>query len=386
MPIKKLTISEFLHQSAQHPILDVRSPGEYAQAHIPGAHSLPLFTDEERKTVGTAYKQQSREEAIKFGLDFFGPKMRPMVEEVESIVKSEKIKVKSGSTGIERNNGSAQIYPISSQPSTHNSIYVHCWRGGMRSGAVAWLLDLYGFDVYLLEGGYKAYRNWVLEQFEKDYDLKIVGGYTGSGKTPIIQRLQKSGERVIDLEGLANHKGSAFGALGQPPQPRQEMFENLLAMALYFSSPSAEGAQGAGVNGSIWLEDESQRIGILNIPLAFWKTMRARPVYFIDIPFEERLEYITKEYGGHEKEKLVNAVIRIQKRLGPVETKNAIGLLLEDSHRECFRILLNYYDRHYGKALHNRENITALLNKIDCLAVDTISNTKKILACETVNI
>lgn len=358
MPIKKLTIPEFLHQSAHHPILDVRSPGEYTQAHIPGAHSLPLFTDEERKTVGIAYKQQSREEAIKFGLDFFAPKMRLMVEEVESIVK--------------RDNRTNHL-------STNQPVLVHCWRGGMRSSAVAWLLELYGFDVYLLEGGYKAYRNWVLQQFEKDYDLNIVGGYTGSGKTLVIHQLQKSGERVIDLEGLANHKGSAFGALGQPPQPRQEMFENLLATELYLQSADQE-------EKPLWLEDESQRIGILNIPLEFWKTMRTKPVYFIDIPFEERLEYITKEYGGHEKEKLVNAVIRIQKRLGPVETKTAIGFLLVDNYQGCFKILLSYYDKHYGKALLNRENITLLLNKIGCTSVDTISNTKKMLACETVNI
>ena len=356
MPIQKLTITEFLQRSALHPILDVRSPGEYAQAHIPGAHSFPLFSDEERKTVGTAYKHQSREHAIKFGLDFFGPKMRSMVEKVEEIMKSENRKVKN-EEGL-----------------SSKKIFVHCWRGGMRSGAVAWLLDVYGFDVYLLEGGYKAYRNWVLQQFEMAYDCKIIGGYTGSGKTPILQQLKKQGEQIIDLEGLARHKGSAFGALGQPPQPRQEMFENLLATELFQKQEKK----------CFWLEDESQRIGVLNIPLAFWKMMRTKQVYFIDIPFEERLHYITIEYGGHEKEKLVNAVIRIQKRLGPVETKTAIGFLLEDNYRECFSILLRYYDKHYGKALYNRENITALLNKIDCSAVDTISNTEKILTCETV--
>ena len=213
MAIQKLTIAEFLQLAKQHPVLDVRSPGEYIHAHIPGAISLPLFTDEERKVVGTAYKQQSRQAAIKIGLDYFGVKMRKMVEEVE-------LKL----TGKQKNSANEQ-------PSTNN-VLIHCWRGGMRSAGVAWLLDLYGFKVYTLVGGYKAYRKWVMQQFEKEYDFKIIGGYTGSGKTLVLQQLAKQQQAVIDLEALANHKGSAFGALGQSPQPKQEMFENLLAAAL----------------------------------------------------------------------------------------------------------------------------------------------------------
>jgi tRNA 2-selenouridine synthase len=244
MSVTSLSIQQFLDDSKGFTVLDVRSPGEYSHAHIPGAYSLPLFSDEERKIVGTAYKQQSREQAIKHGLDFFGSRMRRMIDEVESLTKSK-------------------------GKSKKQKVFVHCWRGGMRSGAVSWLLDLYGFEVYLLGGGYKAYRNWVLQQFEKEYELKIVGGYTGSGKTQIIHQLKESGQSVIDLEGLANHKGSAFGGIGQPLQPRQEMFENMLASDL-----------AAKYSDIIWLEDESQRIGSLTIPPALWKTMRSQPVYF----------------------------------------------------------------------------------------------------------
>ncbi len=362
MAIKKITIPEFLELSANLPVLDVRSPGEYNHAHIPGAYSLPLFTDEERKVVGTLYKQQSRSAAIKTGLDFFGVKMRPMVEEVEKLVHSSQFTVHP------------KNHPTP-EPGTKNSVVVHCWRGGMRSAGVAWLLDLYGFRVYTLIGGYKAYRKWVLEQFEKDYNFNMVGGYTGSGKTELLKQLQKKDHQIIDLEGLANHKGSAFGAMGQPPQPGQEMFENLLAIELYKIS-----------GNTCWLEDESQRIGELNIPNSFWKTIRTKPLYFIDIPFEQRLRYITKEYGSHEKEKLVNSIIRIQKRLGPLETKTAIGFLIENDHEACFRILLSYYDKQYKKALDKRENIAELLNKIDSSAVDTLSNTEKLLACATVNV
>ena len=139
------------------------------------------------------------------------------------------------------------------------------------------------------------------------------------------------------------------------------------------------------INLPIWLEDESQRIGNLQIPMPLWFTMRKSPVYFLDIPFEERLDYITKEYGKFEKEKLVNAVIRIQKRLGGLETKNAINYLLENNHKECFSILLTYYDKLYNKALQNRENLSELLNKIPCFGVDIAVNTQNILTCHTVN-
>ncbi len=360
MAIKKITVEDLLQLSKQHPVLDVRSPGEYKHAHIRSAYSLPLFSDEERKIIGTAYKQASREKAIKLGLDFFGVKMRTMVEDVEKIVAGYGLRVGD----LTQNQ----------QPVTRNRAIVHCWRGGMRSSAVAWLLDFYGFEVYLLEGGYKAYRNWVLSQFEKDYQFNIIGGYTGSGKTELLHALQQKDHAVIDLEAMASHKGSAFGALGQPPQPTQEMFENSLAESLHQNKESC-----------FWLEDESQRIGNLNIPHGFWRHMRAKPVYFLDIPFEERLDHITKGYGAIEKEHLVNAIIRIKKRLGPLETKTAIGFLIEDDTRECFRILLNYYDKTYLKGLEKRENLPELLNKIPCSSVDAISNTEKLLSCISVN-
>jgi tRNA 2-selenouridine synthase len=161
MPAQRIDIEQFLSLALLHPVLDVRSPGEYNHAHIPGAHSFPLFTDEERKIVGTTYKQNSREEAIKIGLDFFGPTLKQRVIEAERITKGNKI------------------------------LLVHCWRGGMRSAAISWLLDLYGFKIYTLVGGYKAYRNWVLEQFKKNYPFRLIGGYTGSGKTELLVALKK---------------------------------------------------------------------------------------------------------------------------------------------------------------------------------------------------
>lgn len=379
MPIQKITIEEFLKLAKQHPVLDVRSPGEYKHAHIPTAYSLPLFTDEERKQVGTVYKQQSREEAIKIGLDFFGVKMRKMVEEAESLFVDRNSLTESADTKNSQNG----------QRSTNN-VLIHCWRGGMRSAAVAWLLDMYGFKVYLLNGGYKAYRKWVLSQFEKEYNFNIIGGYTGSGKTLLLHELANQNKITIDLEGLANHKGSAFGALENIPQPGQEMFENMLAENLFVVRCSLNDNTNSHANNgqqstAIFLEDESQRIGNLQIPMSLWYKMRKAPVFFMDIPFEQRLDYITEEYGKQKKETLSEAILRIQKRLGGLETKNAVQFLEEDNYKECFRILLSYYDKWYYKGLQNRENLSSLLNKIPCTGVDTATNTQKLLSCNTVS-
>ena len=201
----------------------------------------------------------------------------------------------------------------------------------MRSGGIAWLLDLYGFNVFTLSGGYKRFRNYVLNSFSLPLNYNVLGGYTGSGKTKILHELHKKGNPVIDLEGLANHKGSAFGAIGQPECPTQEMFENLLATAIRKFSDNKE---------PIWIEDESQRIGQINLPPGFWNALKKSPVYFLDIPFGKRLAHIESEYGKLEKEKMVNAIIRIQKRLGGLETKTAINFLLEDNVKECFRYFI----------------------------------------------
>jgi len=367
--IKKLTIEEFLALAKEFPVLDVRSPGEYNHAHIPGAYSLPLFTDEERKVVGTTYKQQSREAAIKIGLDYFGVKMKKMVEEAESITANHKLQTSNY------------------KHQTSNTVLVHCWRGGMRSAGVAWLLDLYGFKVYTLVGGYKAYRKWALAQFEKEYSFQIIGGFTGSGKTDVLRSLPQQSQTIIDLEALASHKGSAFGAIEGKPQPKQEMFENLLAHALADTGYRIQD-QESGIPqpaSCIWIEDESQRIGNLQIPMPLWHTMRRAPVFFLDIPFEERLAYITEEYGKLPAERLEAAILRIEKRLGGLEAKNALNHLREGQLNESFRILLRYYDKWYNKGLNNRENLASLLNKIPCTGVDTKTNVQNLLSCKTVS-
>ncbi len=364
MPIEPINIDKFIELSKVFPVLDVRSPGEFLQAHIPGALSIPLFTDEQRKIIGTAYKQESRQIAVNLGLKFFSERMKIIPGEVLKTI-SEFDKFKN--------------HPLSSRPPEEKGLLIHCWRGGMRSEAVAWLLSLYGYKIYLLKGGYKSFRRWALRQFEKKYFFKILGGYTGSGKTEILISLRKRGKSVIDLEALANHKGSAFGSLGQSAQPSQEMFENLLAMELWKTNfenetPSNGEAQTKRSN-EIWLEDESRHIGSVGFSQSFWEQMRNGNLFFLDIPFEERLKFVISQYSGFDKKLLVTAIMRIQKRLGGLETKNAINFLLEDKVTECFSILLHYYDKMYSNALYNRENIPSLLNKISCESVD-IDNAK----------
>ena len=314
-------------------IIDVRSPAEYEHAHIPGALNLPLFDNDERAMIGTTYKKQSREAAIKAGLPLFGNKMLPMIETVESWMAA------------------AQKENHLTKP----TLYVHCWRGGMRSAAVAWLLDLYGYKVIQLTGGYKAYRNWVLEQFTIAYPLKVLGGYTGSGKTEILHALQEKNYSVIDLEGLAHHKGSAFGAIGQLAQPSQEMFENILAKKLFEVNKNKK---------PIWIEDESQRIGTVLIPTPLFHLMRNSTCYFMTIPFEQRLLFILEGYGKFDQQSLIEATERIQKRLGGLETKNAVEHIMQGELKEAFSILLKYYDKWYEKNAQNQ-----VLPKVELIPV-----------------
>jgi tRNA 2-selenouridine synthase len=328
MPSHSVSAEEFLKLAETRLLLDVRSPAEYAHAHIPGAQSLPLFTDEERAAIGTAYKQRSQHEAIKIGLDAFGPRMREMVERVEAMMAGR---------------------PSEQEP---GRVLLHCWRGGMRSAAVAWLLNLYGFDVVLLQGGYKAYRQWVIAHWNDRSAFRVLDGFTGAGKTDVLHALRDLGAPVLDLEDIAVHKGSAFGGLDGRPRPNQEMFENLLAGEMS-ALRRRFGSQ------PIWIENESQRIGDVNLPISlhrYWSGGEL-PTFFIDRPFGERLQSIVRDYGAYPAEPLAAAIVRIKKRLGPLETKTALAHLHEGNLEESFRILLRYYDKHYGstKAQHRFE-------------------------------
>lgn len=357
MPVERISIETYLAKHRACLTLDVRSPGEYAHAHIPGARSLPLFSDAERAEIGTAYKRQSQPVAIKIGLRHFGPKLVPMVEQVEQ---------------WQRESGWRSGLPAEAPP-----LVVHCWRGGMRSAGVAWLLDLYGFRVMTIAGGYKAYRGWALQQMERPYPFAVIGGPTGSGKTEVLQELSRMGHAVLDLEGLASHKGSAFGNIGMPPQPSQEMFENLLAWRLHELMQDAQVAPG---EKPVWVEDESRRIGDVNLSPVLYRHLRSSPLYLMDVPFEERLRHILKGYGKGEIERFVNAIIRIRKRLGGLEAKTAINHLLEGDMAEGFRVLLQYYDKWYAKGMTDgRESIVASAPVVFAAGVDAAMQASALL-------
>lgn len=327
-----INIQEFFELSKQHPVLDVRSPGEFEYGHIPGAHSLPLFSDEERTIVGTAYKQVSREVAVNKGLSFFGPKMQVLADDAKKI-------------------------------SSENTFIVHCWRGGMRSASVAWLLELYGFKVYLLRGGYKSFRRAILESYTEQRKVLILGGRTGSAKTLILKEFVKLGEQVVDLEALAHHKGSSFGALGEKPQPSQEMFENELFFHLHKTDKTK----------TVWLEDESGMIGSRAIPKLFYEKMRGSRTFFLDIPFESRLNYLTAEYGKFDSEDLKDAISRITKKLGGLETKTALEAIDTGDTKAAFEICLKYYDKTYDYGKNKRKPETVIICPFDALNIEGIA-------------
>lgn len=312
--ISYLEIDEFLKEAEGHLMLDVRSEGEYEYGHIPHAVNLPLFNNEERKIVGTAYKQQGREEAILQGLDMAGKKMAGFLRFAREQKKSERL-------------------------------FVHCWRGGMRSESMAWLMSLYGFRVSVLKGGYKSYRHRVLDVLSEDFNFIVIGGKTGSGKTEVLRELKKLGEQVIDLEALAQHKGSAFGALGHPPQPSSEQFENLMAEELkLFNRKKA-----------VWLEDESRTIGKVFLDINFWIHIRQAPLFVIDLPLEKRLEKLVNEYGSFSVKDLKESLTKIQKRLGNEQWKSAMEALGNGDIQQAAQIALQYYDKAYEKGIALKE-------------------------------
>ncbi|MGZ4100209.1 MAG: tRNA 2-selenouridine(34) synthase MnmH, partial [Bacteroidia bacterium] len=301
--------------------------------HIPGAVSIPLFDNEERAIIGTLYKQTGRQPAILRGMEIAGPKM-------------------------------AGIVAKAIEQAVDNTVYIHCWRGGMRSGFVATLLEMYGLKVFLLKGGYKKFRNFVLESFNQTHNVLLLSGNTGSGKTYILKKLAQSGQQVVDLEGLANHKGSAFGALGEKPQPTQEQFENELSVQLIRYNK----------DNPVWLEDESRMVGKIVLPPGLWEQMRSANVIYIKLTFEERLKHIVKEYGRFPKEQLEVSILKITKRLGNEQSKNAIAALNEGDMNTALGICLHYYDKTYSHGLSQREKSTINETIFDTLDVDSIAS------------
>ena len=308
-----LSAESFIQSSLLQPVVDVRAPIEFAQGHIPGAINLPLFDDEQRADIGTRYKQNGRLPSVIKALEIVGPKMRSLVE------------------------AALELAP-------DNELLVHCWRGGMRSRSIAWLIENVEIKASVLEGGYKSFRQHVLQSFETPLNLIVISGLTGAGKTHQIKLLKSHGEQVIDLEALASHRGSAFGGIGLCSQPTVEQFENNLFHAVSLLDTSKR----------IWIEDESRNIGSARIPNSFFDQIRSAPAIFMDVGRTMRAKLIESEYGSLCQDELKASIVRITKRMGGQNVNEAIDALSDGRMGQCIELLLDYYDKLY---LHNKEKL-----------------------------
>ncbi len=311
---RKIDIQLFLQKSDSIPVIDVRTPAEYKQGHIPIAHNIPLFSNSERKIVGTTYKQQSQQEALMKGLDFAGPKMTSYVRKAHKIARQKQL-------------------------------LLYCWRGGMRSASMAWLFETAGIDCCLLKDGYKSYRQFVLTFFDHIFPFIVIGGLTGSGKTAALKSLAEMGEQVLDLEALAHHKGSAFGNLGEKNQHSTEHFENKICSELY----------SLDMNRTIWIEDESRSIGRNILPAGIYKQIRSAPVVFLDIPRGDRVDRLVEDYAVFSKEELSESIQKISQRLGGDITRKASEAVTRGDYKLTAEMVLQYYDKTYLFGLDNRD-------------------------------
>lgn len=305
-----LRIAEFLLCRKDLPVIDVRSEGEFVEGHIPQAINIPILNNEERARVGTDYKKQGQAVAVRTGLDLVSPRLPEIIK----------------ATDLE---------------AAGREVLVHCWRGGMRSAYFCQFVGAAQIRATPLEGGYKAYRQFVMEMFERPLRLITIGGCTGSGKTELLRKLSDAGEQVLDLEALAHHKGSVFGGLLQPPQPTTEQFQNNLFETLY----------ALDLARPIWVEDESISIGRIFLPDGLWRQMSMSPIVEIFLHKEERIRRLVAEYGPANRAEFIASIQKITKRLGGLAQQQAIEQVQTGNMDAAIEILLAYYDRAYAFGL-----------------------------------
>lgn len=312
--ISRLPAHEFMKKALSVPVIDVRSPAEFDRGHIPGSHNIPLFDDLERAEVGTLYHKAGRDEAVGKGMEIAGPRMRAYLARAREMA-------------------------------VNNELLVYCWRGGMRSESMAWLFSTGGMEASVLEHGYKGFRRYFKSAFEREQQLSVIGGMTGSGKTKLLKLLAGSGLQTIDLEGLAHHKGSVFGSLGQAEQPSQEHFENQLGMAWLALDPARP----------VFLEDESLNIGRVAIPQNLYEKMQHGQLICIDMPLEFRVERLFREYAHFSAGDLTALIEKIRRRLGGANATEAVKAIKENRLKDAIRISLLYYDKVYSYDLRKRD-------------------------------
>ncbi|WP_431096142.1 tRNA 2-selenouridine(34) synthase MnmH [Polaromonas aquatica] len=260
MSVERISAEEALGALGNYSVvIDARSEGEYAEDHLPGAVNWPSLHDEERKIVGTRYKQISQFEAKKLGAALVA---KNIAEHIQRDVLDK---------------------PREWQP------LLYCWRGGKRSGSLALVLDQIGFKVTLVDGGYKAFRAALvtdLPQLAGSFSYRVVCGPTGSGKTRLLQALEAEGAQVLDLEALANHRSSVLGAIPGVPQPSQKAFDTSIWAALKRFDPAQP----------VYIESESKKVGNVAVPEGLITAMRASPCLQLDLPEDERVALLLEDY------------------------------------------------------------------------------------------
>lgn len=314
MPVS-LDATDFLTASESMPVVDVRSPAEFLRGHIPGAINIPLFSDSERAEVGTIYDQRGRDHAILRGLDIILPKTGKVLSAIRKHIHA-------------------------------GNLCMYCWRGGMRSLNMAFLFETNGYAVSLLNGGYKAYRRHIRNMLDEKAKVVVLGGFTGSGKTEVLNALAEINEQVVDLEKLASHKGSAFGGIGLPEQPTNEQFENN-----YFNL-----WQKFDKKQLIWIEDESRMIGRITVPDPVFRKIQEAPLILLEVPKALRVKRLVEEYTGIDDRLLSEAVMKIEPRLGKSRAQDALISIRNKDYPAVADQMLSYYDKAYSFSIHRREN------------------------------
>ncbi len=331
-----IEIADFLSKKFVLPVIDVRSPGEYSKGHIPNAINIPLFSDDERANVGKYYIQKGREEAMFLALQLIGPKLGDKVHHLKEKIAG-------------------------------NKMLIYCWRGGMRSDSMSWLFSIFGYEVFVLSGGYKNFRKYVKESFTKKAKLIVIAGMTGTGKTELLEYINNKGQQILNLENLANHKGSVFGGLGMTEQPSIEQFENILF----------ECWSGFDFDKPIFIEDESLNIGRLQIPRELFDQMQNADVIEIQRDKALRIAKLEMEYAQFDNEMLKHCIYKLEKRLGLENTKNAIFEIENKNFSKAIELLLNYYDKAYQMVMDKR--VTCSVKNLFLVTDDLAYNAQQII-------
>ncbi|MCC6181672.1 MAG: tRNA 2-selenouridine(34) synthase MnmH [Bacteroidia bacterium] len=334
MTAPSLSVADFIQAIRHQLIIDVRAPIEFFKGHIPLAINIPLFDDLERAEVGTIFKQRGRELAISRGKEIVSPKTDKFIEQVYQLSKNKKV-------------------------------FVYCFRGGMRSNSFAWLLNSVGLQAVVLNGGYKAYRNYVLNYFNQSFPVVLLGGKTGCGKTDILKELAQQHIQTIDLEYHAHHKGSAFGTIHQKSQNPQQIFEHHVFCEMYSLNQTE----------ATLIEDESQTIGFNKIPFGLWQNMKAAPIIKIEVPFEARIHKLVEEYGNVERDVLKKSVLKISQQLGTLNTKKCLELIDNNCLYDVVKMALTYYDKTYEFNYQNKQQTIITLH---CDDTNVITNSQKV--------